>query len=177
MRASSLALDRQSRLPSRVTRSTPSDPRVIVAGMGPLVRYAWLLPLLAGCPADPPFQSLATLCDALAEDICDARAGGCCTGADPATCVSAELARCKPQLDALAAEDTLNYDATEAEDKRRAARTLLDSCGAPPTLASFFTGGLVDGTPCERDAQCSGGLCTADTRLCAPAMPALCVAP
>jgi hypothetical protein len=144
--------------------------------MGPSARPAWLLLLLGACSDDPPFQSFATICEELAEDICDARAGGCCAGVDPTTCVSAELARCKPQLQAFEAED-LDYDSREAASKRRAARTLLDACGAPPTLASFFTGGLVDGTPCERDTQCSGGLCTLDTRVCAPAVPVLCVNP
>ena len=170
-----MPLDRQSRLLRLVTRSTRSDARVIVAGMGPLARSVWLLFLLAACSDDPPFQSLATLCEDLAEDICDARAG-CCTGVDPATCVSAELARCDAQLEAVEAEN-VHYDSRAAAAKRRGARTLLDSCGAPPTLASFFTGGLVDGTPCERDTQCSGGLCTPDTRLCASAMPVLCVIP
>jgi hypothetical protein len=163
-------------LPAKVTRSTPPDARVIVAEMGLLARSTCLLLLVAGCADDPPFLPLDTLCDELAEDICDARAGGCCAGADPATCVGAELARCDQQLGALMAED-LRYDSREGEAKRRAARRVLDNCGPPPALASFFTGGVVDGMPCERDAQCSGGSCTPDTRVCAPAMPALCAPP
>ncbi|HEX5658266.1 MAG TPA: hypothetical protein VFX59_13785 [Polyangiales bacterium] len=141
--------------------------------MGLLARSTCLLFLVAACSDDPPFQPIDTLCDELAEDICDARAGGCCAGVDPASCVQGELTRCEAELTTLEAEP-LQYDSRAAAAKRRAARTVLDSCGAPPALASFFTGGLVDGTACERDAQCSGGRCTVDSRVCAPATPTLC---
>jgi hypothetical protein len=95
-------------------------------------------------------------------------------GVDPNACLSAATASCQAQLSALTAEN-LRYDAVDAADKRRAARSQLDGCGAPPALNVFFTGGLADGTPCQRDAQCSGGLCTLDTHVCALApAPSLC---
>ncbi|MET0286073.1 MAG: hypothetical protein ABW352_16450 [Polyangiales bacterium] len=147
--------------------------------MGPLARFATPLLLLVACADDPPFLSLSTLCDDLAEDYCDARANGCCPGVDPdpGTCRMPEVERCKTQLQALTAEAALDYDSVEAADKRRAARVVTDRCGAPPTLASFFTGGLADGAPCERDAQCSGGRCTPDTRVCAQTPRTLCPTP
>jgi hypothetical protein len=152
-------------------------PRVIVAEMGPLARFVWPLLLLVACSDEPAFLSLSTLCDELAEDLCDARANGCCAGVDPATCREPVVEACKPMLDALTKEPLLEYDSVEAADKRRAARAQLDRCGAPPVLASFFTGGLPDGTACERDAQCSGGRCTPDTRVCTQSQPSLCLSP
>ncbi len=156
------------------TRSTQSEARVIVAGMGPFARFAWPLLLLAACGDDPAYQSLGTLCADLAEDICDARAGCCMAMQD---CVSAETARCRTQLDPLTDESSLRYNARDAAETRRTARMQLDTCGAPPALASFFRGGLADGAACERDAQCSGGACSVDTRVCATATPALCLTP
>jgi hypothetical protein len=141
-----------------------------VAGVACL---AWLLLLGGvGCGDDPSFESLGRLCADLAEDICDARAGGCCPGVNPDACLAGERSRCEAELDGLNQEE-LRYSSTEAFDKRRAARSQLDHCGAPPVLASFFTGGLPDGASCERDAQCSGGLCSPGRR-CAQAQPALC---
>ncbi|HEY6880382.1 MAG TPA: hypothetical protein VI299_20300 [Polyangiales bacterium] len=148
--------------------------------MGPLNRVAqlcgWLV-LASACQDDPSFQPLSTLCEDLAEDICDARAGGCCGVVDPMKCAPAEVERCKAELTGLTGE-ALRYDSVDAARLRRAARSELDHCGAPPALRTFFTGGLSDGAQCERDTQCAGGMCAPETRVCAVApAPSLCGAP
>lgn len=167
-------------MPHAGTRSTRGCVRVIVASMGLPSSYSGFrsgsfclaLVLLIACADDPPFQSLSSLCVDLAEEVCNARAGGCCAGTDPLACNMGEKARCEGLLAALNSENNYEFDAVEAAATRETAHRQLDLCGSPPALVSFFKGGLPNEAPCERDSQCSGGLCLLDRRVCAALTPA-----
>ena len=139
-------------------------------------RYSWLLLALVACGNDESFLAIRDLCVELATNVCEAR-GRCCAQ-DPATCRLPEEQRCRTELESYEREDTLTYDSASAGRRSSKADDALDTCGPAPSLAIFFEGGAVVGTPCERNSQCASGSCVGEPRVCTDvAAPPLCPAP
>jgi hypothetical protein len=122
---------------------------------------------LLACGHDEAFLSLQDLCPERASDICSAQNNGCpCPPSDPASCEDAGVAACMAEQDALTAESTRSYDSTAAWRQGEATRAVVNSCGAPPALSTYFKGGLPLGSACERASQCASGACSGQPPTC-----------
>ncbi|MDB4989183.1 MAG: hypothetical protein JWN04_4361 [Myxococcaceae bacterium] len=128
--------------------------------------------LLAGCSHhDSGFLSLRDLCTERVDDICAARNAGCPCPTDPSSCEDAGIHACQAEQDALTAETGRSYDSVAAARQSQAARAVLNTCGAPPPLASYFQGGLPLASACERPSQCASGACTGQPPQCSELVP------
>jgi hypothetical protein len=125
---------------------------------------------LAACGDDEAFLPLDQLCPALAEDLCTARNAGCCPMVDPVSCEATERTRCEADKAPFESDASRRYDSRAAARQLQAVRTLLDACGAPPGVATFFGNGLPVGAACERESQCASGTCSGAPGVCTELM-------
>jgi hypothetical protein len=123
-----------------------------------------------------PFLTFGELCARRAEDVCAARTAPCCEVESTDDCVEQETRACETLRKHIAkVESTLRYDSQVAARVAAEQRQALDQCEPPFPLTRFFEGTRDEGSACERDTQCTSGVCGADSQACESAEgPELC---